>query len=68
MEIHENTFYINRKKLGNSGFVKISPVKEKTEAQSGAITIKYRELSIIVEPESNQDTLRRLLSVLGIIR
>ena len=64
--IHENTFYLNRKKLCKPGLVRIALQKEKT--YSGAITVKYQGLTIIVEPESNRDTLKNILEVLGIIQ
>jgi transposase-like protein len=65
--IHQNTFYLNRKKLGNTGFAKITPVKGKAESQTEAITIKYKELSIIVNANSNIKAVKDILVILGAV-
>ena len=62
-----NTFYINRQKLNDKGFVKLNLQMQNTSCCE-SIKLEYQGLHVFLEEGFSKELLHDLFEVLGIIR
>lgn len=63
--IHYTSFYKNRKKFQNSGFVEIKATMKSPTLKTDPIILKIQDFSLEIPKNFDTITLKKILSVLG---
>lgn len=63
--IHYTSFYKNRKKFQDKGFVEVKPVPKTEILKAEPLILRFQEYTLEIPKSFNASTLKEVISVLG---